>query len=211
MNEDEMVVLKVMSTSRYFGSYEGQNEYVAVAKEQLHDDEDLRKCCILQSEDTERIYMHGEAIRVLEPQCYDAVSTLDKSSYMFHSNDDWAGVCYGAFREEDGNAVSGSGGDHWYKITPELVAFCKRVDAQARALAQDVEDPTGALGWLESKAASVGEKDAEIKSERRRVSLMAELLMEAERENAKECFHAKQAIAKRKIELLESVGAKRKR
>jgi hypothetical protein len=54
-------------------------------------------------------------------------------------------ACRGLFYECDGNAVSGSGGEVWYKVVPELVAFCKDVDKVARGADVAIQDPCALL------------------------------------------------------------------
>ena len=76
----------------------------------------------------------GETIRVLEPQRYQSIVMLSSDHMMFESDS-----AYGYFYGQDGDsfvdtpslktlderddhylAVSGSGAEHWYKITESL-------------------------------------------------------------------------------------------
>ena len=66
--------------------------------------------CYLTPRDTIDIKENGKAIRVIEPQSYVRISTMDATHNMFYgeSDDD---NCRGYFHEYNGLAVSGSGDD----------------------------------------------------------------------------------------------------
>jgi len=107
-------------------------DYVRDHLVQLQTKSILRKKCILQPKDTKLIYAGKKSLQVIEPQYYDKISTLDKNHFMF-SDDDAEDGCRGHFSpDEHGNARSGSG--IWYKVCPELIAFCNDLDLKVRAL-----------------------------------------------------------------------------
>ena len=136
MGSEQDVVLKIMGTFS-FGDAD-IDEYVEQAKERMFEDENMRIACILQPEDTINIFERGASIKVLEPQWYRSVTTLDRTHFMFsESHDD--GGCAGMFYAHEGNAVSGSGCDKWYKISPELLEFCSDLALQIHAFAMTLE------------------------------------------------------------------------
>eukprot|EP00966_Prymnesium_polylepis_P118175 2732205-Prymnesium_polylepis.1 len=136
MGSEQDVVLKIMGTFS-FGDAD-IDEYVEQAKERMFEDENMRIACILQPEDTINIFERGASIKVLEPQWYRSVTTLDRTHFMFSESHDDEG-CTGMFYEHEGNAVSGSGCDKWYKMSPELVEFCSNLNRQIRAFAMTLE------------------------------------------------------------------------
>ena len=84
------------------GSYETDAvvDYVEEAKEAAFKDEKLRVACILQPSDTFAIRAKGARIKVLAPQAYSGITTLDNSHYMFTdatSDDEHMTGCAGLF------------------------------------------------------------------------------------------------------------------
>ena len=170
--------------------------------EKMAKDEKMRRTCVLQSEDTVAIDERGASFQVLEPPRYASITTLDRTHHMFSDRGD-SDECRGLFDEDqDGNAVSGSGSDVWYKVSDELVAFCTRVDKEARAIGQTIDDPSirGLEDYLECKRTQV----EQIEAERKRTLLVLDELLNARQKTEREIFQTKQELAKRKVALLEA-------
>ena len=210
-NGDDDVVVRVLSNSY---ETELQEKFVQTATRALTEDARLRDACLLQPRDTEQVYVHNATLRVVKPQAYERVSTLRRTSSVFTSpygdypSDDG---CYGSFFVYNGNAVTGSGSDEWYKVTPELVDFCKTVDQQACALVMDSASDDIMLSFLENSLESTKQEGVRIAEELARARLMLSLLHTAREKNEADVFQAQQAIAKRKIELLSPSGGTKRR
>ena len=99
----------------------------------------MSKLCaesLLSPNDTVDVFENGRSFKVLEPQWYQSITTLDSDHFMFTEDhdDSIGGICRGCFYECEGNAVSGSGSDVWYKVTPQLHAFCTTFHEEVCAL-----------------------------------------------------------------------------
>ena len=161
-------------------------EYIDMAKEKLPND------CFLTPRDTIDIKENGKAIRVIEPQDYSSVSTIDATNFMFNgkSDDD---NCSGYFYEFDDKAVSGSGADVWYKVTPSLVEFCRQLDCEVASFTSDDVDLDGLKGVMERATKDIG--DLEKEEERHRVIAVAlRVARKAKQEEALEIRHKMGAI-----------------
>eukprot|EP00966_Prymnesium_polylepis_P056623 1310137-Prymnesium_polylepis.1 len=73
---------------------------------------------------------------VVARQYYEHVVRLDRHHSIFNAVSYDDNDCAGAFYmlSKSGIAVSGTGSNIWYKISPELIAFCRAVDARACAM-----------------------------------------------------------------------------
>ena len=94
---------------------------------------DIPRDAYLTMGDVKRIKEQGETVRVLEPQVYRSVTVLGRDNFMF-SDDGATRKEYGYFYGMKGHrfvtspsevtgdcfAVSGTGADAWYKLTPSL-------------------------------------------------------------------------------------------
>ncbi len=79
--------------------------------------------------------------------------------------------CRGYFYEYNGLAVSGSGDDEWYKVSPSLVELCRRLDCEVASFTSDDVDLDGLKGVMERTTNDIG--DLEKEEERHRVIAVA--------------------------------------
>ena len=209
VSRTDRVVIKVMG----FGNYKNDaaNEYVEEAKEkmlvEMLKEDTMRAACLLQPKDTVAIYERGASFKVLPPQLYEAVVTLDADHFMFSEQRRDGGFalgheCAGLFYDDDGNAVSGSGCDVWYKVSAELIEFCTKVDKEARALSTELTDDKAELMkmQLEDAEKELDEMNVEIN----RTRLLLGALLGAKEQKEKEIFSKKHVLAKRKAALVEA-------
>ena len=133
------VVFKVLGGSRFNYDNADVTDFATNEFDRLLREDALRQACVLQPEDTCAVVEANKSFSVIEPQQYSRVTTLDRSHYMFEEAREPDSMCCGLFYEHDGNAVSGSGGDLWFKLCDELVEFCTTVDRQACALEKYLE------------------------------------------------------------------------
>ena len=190
------------------GSYEtdAMVDYVEEAKEAAFKDEKLRVACILQPSDTFAIRAKGARIKVLAPQAYSGITTLDNSHYMFTdatSDDEHMTGCAGLFSMSDeGNAVSGSGGDAWYKVGPKLVDFCTQLDSKATALVASLASPDPVADTLQEKIEAESRKIKDTEAEIRRAWLVMDGLAALKEKSVETTRTLRERLAKRKLECL---------
>ena len=141
--EDALVVkmIGVMHRADDYGSDLAQG-HVCMAREKFFEDKEMKSLCLLTGKDTIDIVARGRSVRVLEPQTYCSVTTLDKTHRMFDSECEEEKYCRGFFScdDDDGIAVSGSGDDVWYKVSPTLVEFCRQLRDEVESFSSDDGD-----------------------------------------------------------------------
>ena len=185
-------------------------DYVEEAKEAAFKDEKLRVACILQPSDTCAVRATGAKIKVLEPQGYAGVTTLGRSHLMFtNASLDEEEVCSDAngcaglfYTCDEGNAVSGSGGDVWYKVGPKLVGLCTRLDAEANALAASLASPDPVADTLHASMEAASREIQDIETEIRRAMLVVDGLVALKDKSVEKTRTLRQRLAKRKLECL---------
>ena len=130
---DEEVVLRVLS--RDYGSDDDDwfIDYVGDRLDDIFNDDDFRESSLLQVKDVCDINKRGVVLRVVPPTEYDKAVDLDKNSdeFKYHllPEVDNERIFY-----QSTDAVVGSSKDLWYKMSPRLVAECKALDAEVKAL-----------------------------------------------------------------------------
>ena len=200
----DRLVIKVMGYRNY--KDDAINDYVEEAKEKMLEDDEMRVKCLLQPKDTIAIYKHGASIKVLAPQAYREVDTLDVDDDMFSDQHEFKGhgefECAGLFYEHDGNAVSGSGSDVWYKVSDELIEFCTGLDEEARAISTDVSD--NQVDFMKMRLEAADNELVMLNVEIDRTNLLLDALLGAKEQKEKEIFSKKQTLAKRKVALVEA-------
>ena len=119
-----------------------KGHHVCMARKKFFEDKEMRSLCLLTGKDTIDIMERGRSVRVLEPQTYCSVTTLDKTHSMFDSEYEAEKYCRGFFScdDDDGIAVSGSGDDVWYKVSPTLVEFCRQLRDEVESFSSDDGD-----------------------------------------------------------------------
>ena len=124
--------------------------HVCMARKKFFEDKEMNSLCLLTGKDTIDIVERGRSVRVLEPQTYCSVTTLDKTHRMFDKTHRMFDseydpkYCRGFFScdDDDGIAVSGSGDDAdvWYKVSPTLVEFCRQLRDEVESFSSDDGD-----------------------------------------------------------------------
>ena len=107
-----------------------RQELEKLVRQRPYDAEVIPAKFLLNSRDVTRV-MRGASLHVIQPQSYDGITTLDNSSFMFGEDaGDGLGLFYRHTRfGEDGQeiAVSGSGADHWIKVSSDLLNHIRDV------------------------------------------------------------------------------------
>lgn len=198
------------------GEYEGEHAEEAKAYACKRREDDLesmsidenafQRACQLQLSDVKDIWQNGATYKVVPPQCYEVVMTLDRSDNNFRwacdgkaeKDPEFMGCFYdGLFND---TAVTGSR-EVWYKVTPTLVEWATAVDEEARGLASADEtvvddDDVASLKHHMQKAEA---KRDEAREELRRLQDRVE-----QQQNKVDDFHMK--IAKRKASLVRQAA-----
>ena len=203
----------------FAGEYEGAHaeeakEYVRKRVEDdlenITADSAFQLACQLQLSDVKNIWQNDAKFMVLPPQSYGTVLTLDRSDDRFQ----WA--CDGEAEKDpeftgcfhgtgyDDTAVTGSGSDVWYKVTPTLVDWAAAVDEEARALASadDVVVDDLIVQTLENSMQEAEKERNDVLEELRRLDIVRTALQDRVKQQGKDVDDTRVKIARRKARLL---------
>ena len=212
--EDALVVkmIGVMHRADDYGSDLAQG-HVCMARKKFFEDKEMKSLCLLTGKDTIDIMERGRSVRVLEPQTYCSVTTLDKTHRMFDSECEEEKYCRGFFScdDDDGIAVSGSGGDEWYKVSPTLVEFCRQLRDEVESFSSDDGDLAELKSEFDSHIEESVKVSVKVDEECAHHARIVHALRESREKEVEKAFEIRRKMggviaAKRKREVLEEEG-----
>jgi len=188
-----------------------KGHHVCMARKKFFEDKEMNSLCLLTGKDTIDIMERGRSVRVLEPQTYCSVTTLDKTHRMFDSECEEEEYCRGLFSCRHGIAVSGSGDDEWYKVSPTLVEFCRQLRDEVESFSSDDGDLAELKSEFDSHIEESVKVSVKVDEECAHHARIVHALRESREKEVEKAFEIRRKMggviaAKRKREVLEEEG-----